>query len=278
MRNRKMSEFKDKIAIVTGAASGIGRAVAEELGRRASIVTLADINEDGARSVAEGINSSGGRARAFRLDVSNAEDVQKLVDETVAESGRLDYIFNNAGIGVGGEAYEIDLEHWQRIIDINLWGVVYGTQAAYRVMVKQASGHIVNTASLAGLIASPGMAPYSMTKHAVVGLSMALRNEAADFGVRVSAVCPGFVQTGIYEAGTVVNVSKEKMMENIPFRPIEADRAAEIILRGVGRNKAIIIFPFYARLFWWLSRIHPGLLAPVVRKTMKDFRSSRTKP
>lgn len=273
-----MNEFKDKIAIVTGAASGIGRAIAEELGRCKSIVTLADINGEGARRIAEGINSTGGRARAVRLDVSSAEDVEKLIDETISEMGRLDYIFNNAGIGVGGESYEIDLHHWQRITDINLWGVVYGTQAAYRVMVKQGSGHIVNTASLAGLIASPGMAPYSMTKHAVVGLSMAIRNEAASFGVRVSAVCPGFVQTGIYDAGTVVNISKEKIKESIPFRPIEADRAAEIILRGVGRNKAIIIFPFYARLFWWLSRIHPGLLSPLVRKTMKDFRSSRTKP
>ncbi|HEY7543392.1 MAG TPA: SDR family NAD(P)-dependent oxidoreductase, partial [Blastocatellia bacterium] len=129
-----------------------------------------------------------------------------------------------------------------------------------------------------GLIASPGMTPYSMTKHAVVGLSNALRYEAASFGVRVSAVCPGFVQSGIYDAGIVVNVSKEKIMENIPFRPIEAERAAQIILRGVARNKAIIIFPFYARLIWWLSRIHPALLAPLAKKTLKDFRSSRTKP
>ncbi len=271
-----MNEFKDKIAIVTGAASGIGRALAEELARRAAIVTLADINYEGAHRVAEEINAKGGRARAVLLDVSSAEDVERLVRETVSDRGRLDYIFNNAGIGVGGEAYEIDLHHWQRIIDINLLGVIYGMKAAYRVMIEQGSGHIVNTASLAGLIASPGMVPYSMTKHAVVGLSNALRAEAADFGVRVSAVCPGFVQSGIYDAATLINVKKESFMENLPFRLVEADRAAEIILRGISRNKAIIIFPFYARLFWWLSRIHPALLAPLMRKTLKDFRSSRT--
>ncbi|MEW6211597.1 MAG: SDR family oxidoreductase [Acidobacteriota bacterium] len=273
-----MNEFKDKIAIVTGAASGIGRAIAEEMGRRSAIITLADINEEGAQSVAQGINSKGGRARAVRLDVSSAESVERVVRGTVSDHGRLDYIFNNAGIGVGGEAYEIDLDHWRRITDINLLGVVYGTEAAYRVMIEQASGHIINTASLAGLIPSPGMTPYSMTKHAVVGLSMALRHEAAGLGVRVSAVCPGFVQSGIYDAATVVNIEKEKFLENIPFRLMETDRAARIILRGVARNKAVIVFPFYARLLWWLNRLHPGLLSPLARKTIRDFRSSRAKP
>jgi NAD(P)-dependent dehydrogenase (short-subunit alcohol dehydrogenase family) len=273
-----MNDFKDKVAIVTGAASGIGRAIAEELSRRSATVTLADINEEGARQIAEAINSQGGRARAAGLDVSSAEDVERIVRETVSEHGRLDYIFNNAGIGVGGEVYEIDLDHWRRITDINLLGVVYGTQAAYRVMIEQGSGHIINTASLAGLIPSPGMTPYSMTKHAVVGLSTALRAEAASFGVRVSVVCPGFVQSGIYEAATMINMEREKFLENIPFRLVEAERAAQIILRGVARNKGVIVFPFYARLFWWLHRLHPGLLSPLARKTLKDFRSSRVKP
>jgi short-subunit dehydrogenase len=119
------------------------------------------------------------------------------------------------------------------------------------------------------------MAPYAATKHAVVGLSTSLRAEAAALGVRVSAVCPGFIQTGIYEAATLVNLRKEDLMSNIPFKIIGAAAAAKKILRGVERNRAIIVFPFYARLFWWLNRIHPRLLAPLANKSVKDFRRHR---
>src|SRR5207248_6593438 len=121
--------------------------------------------------------------------------------QTRNRHGRLDLMVNNAGIGIGGETRELLLAHWDRIIDVNLRGVVHGVHAAYPVMIEQGSGHIVNTASLAGLLPSPGATPYAMTKHAVVGLSLSLRGEAAAYGVRVTAVCPGVVETPILDKG-----------------------------------------------------------------------------
>ena len=144
--------FQNQIAIVTGGASGIGRALCEELTRRGAVVAVADINYEGAQAVASAIAANGGRATAALLDVTRAENVERLVEDTVRTHGRLDYMFNNAGIGVAGEVRDLSLDHWRKCIDINLWGVIYGTTVAYAAMLRQGSGHIVNTASAAGLI------------------------------------------------------------------------------------------------------------------------------
>lgn len=271
-----MNDFRDKVTIVTGAASGIGQAISEALGEAEAFVVIADVNLAGAQKVASFINGKGGKATASQLDVTSAEDVQRLLDETVATYGRLDFIFNNAGVGVGGEARDLSLADWRHIVDVNLMGVIYGTAAAYKVMVKQGYGHIVNTASLAGLLGAPFMVPYSATKHAVVGLSKSLRAEAADLGVKVTAVCPGFIQTNIFDASPMRRINKEDMLKQIPFKLMEAKEAARIILRGVARNKAMIVFPGYAKFFWFLSRISAKLIAPLDRKTVKDFRATRS--
>lgn len=271
-----MDYFKDKTAIVTGGASGIGQMLCEELAAHGAFVIVADLNLDGAQQVALKIVESSGRASPASLDVSNADAVRALVDKVAGEHGRLDFMFNNAGIGVGGEVRDLTPDHWRRIVEINLFGVISGTSAAYSVMVKQGFGHIVNTASLAGLIGSPTMTPYSTTKFAVVGLSTSLRTEAERLGVRVTAVCPGFIQTGIYDAGTFVKSTKEAFLNQIPFKMMDARTAARKILRGVERNRALIVFPFYARFLWWLARINPGLLSPLSRKTVNDFRRTRS--
>lgn len=273
-----MEHFKDRIAIVTGGASGMGRALCEELGRRGAVVIATDINNEGVKKVASAITGTGGQAAAAYLDVTQVEDVQKLIEKTALEYGRLDYMFNNAGIAIAGEERDVSLEHWRRVIGVNIWGVIYGTTAAYSLMVKQGFGHIVNTASLAGLIPVPNEISYTTAKHAVVGLSTSLRAEGADLGVKVSVVCPGFVQTGIFDATPVLQANMEDLLAKIPFKMIEATKAARLILRGVTRNRAIIIFPPHARIFWWLNRLHPALNAPFGRKMVRDFRAIRTEP
>jgi short-subunit dehydrogenase len=199
--------------------------------------------------------------------------VKKLVDDTASEYGRLDYMFNNAGIGIGGEARDLTLEHWMRIINVNLLGVIYGTTAAYSLMVRQGFGHIVNTASLAGLIGDPIVLPYVTSKFAVVGLSQTLRNEAAGLGVKVSVVCPGYVQTPVWDS-PLLKVKKEDLPKP-PFKMIDATKAAGCIIKGVERNQAFIVFPLHARLLWWLYRISQSLLEPLGRKMVKDFRAVR---
>jgi short-subunit dehydrogenase len=145
-------------------------------------------------------------------------------------------------------------------------------------MIKQKFGHIVNTASAWGLTPAPLDASYCTSKHGVVGLSTSLRAEAADLGVKVSVVCPGLVQTEIWETSLILNAKREDALALIPLKMIKATRAAKAILLGVARNKAIIVFPLHARLMWWLYRIHPSILTPLNRKAVRDFRKIRSEP
>ena len=188
---------RDRSAIVTGGASGIGRGLAAELARSGVDVVLADRQAELAEEAASEIRAEGGSAVAVGLDVRDPDRFHEVVRTTVDRAGRLDYLFNNAGIGVGGEVREYDRSDWDDVIDVNLRGVAHGILAAYPVMISQGFGHIVNTASMAGLNPAPLQISYTATKYAVVGLSRALRLEAKRYGVRVSVVCPGPIRTPI---------------------------------------------------------------------------------
>ncbi len=208
------------------------------------------------------------------MDVTDFEAVKALVEETVREHGRIDYLFNNAGIVVGGEARDVPLEDWRAVIDTSLYGVVHGVLAAYPIMLKQGSGHIVNTASLAGLIPAAGEISYTAAKYGIVGLSHALRSEAADLGVKVSVVCPGFIETPILHTLKVVKLDPDKLQAQIP-KAMPADQCAREILRGVERNKATIAPTTSAKVLWRLYRYAPWLVNLLVRRSLKKMREFR---
>ncbi|MDR3661100.1 MAG: SDR family oxidoreductase [Mycobacterium sp.] len=277
-----MSVFEGKVAIVTGGGMGLGRALCGELARQGATVIAADIAGDMANQVAAQIEQSGGKARTAQIDVANNDDVSRLVDQTVADLGRLDYMFNNAAVVIGGDARDLTVEQWDRVLAVNLHGVLYGTLAAYRVMVRQGHGHIVNVSSLSGLISQPGNGPYCTAKHALVGLSLSLRFEGADLGVKVSCVCPGDMKTDIYKNMTVVNmkVDTEEIVRvsrssHFLMPQWSAEQAAREILAGVVRNKALIVFPGVVRGIWRLNRLFPGLLYRVNVRRMRMFRRIR---
>ena len=210
--------MESKVAIVTGGASGIGRALCEQLARAGTIVVVADINVPGAQQVASGIERTGGRAEPCEVNVSSASEVESLVQATVSKHGRLDYMFNNAAIAVVGEIRDSVLDDWRKVLDVNLMGVIYGSLSAYKVMLQQGSGHIVNIASITGLLPGPVLAPYSTSKWGAIGFTLALRAEAAELGVRVTAACPSLVNTNIPDRTTYLKISKEAYLKRLPWR------------------------------------------------------------
>jgi NAD(P)-dependent dehydrogenase (short-subunit alcohol dehydrogenase family) len=270
-----MSIFQGKIAIVTGGASGIGKALCEALAREGAEVLVADVNAAGAEAVAEGITRAGGKARAEALDVRDAAAFRALAEGEKKRAGRIDYFFNNAGIAVNGEVRDITLDDWKPVIDVDLYGVVHGVTAVYPIMVAQGSGHIVNTASAAGLIPAPGITSYAAAKHGVVGLSRSLRAEGADLGVKVSVVCPGFIETPILHTSRSVGVDTEALLKKLPLKAISAEACAEAILKGVARNHAVIVVTWQAKLGWLLERAFPWLLDRVALKVVRDVRAAR---
>ncbi len=270
-----MNEFKEQITIITGGANGIGKALAQTLGRAGAHVVIGDINDELGSLLSSEIRASGGSARYQHTDVRVAQSVSELVEKTVSLEGRVDYMFNNAGIAVAGDSRDLNLDHWRKVTDVNYWGVVYGSKFAFDAMAKQGHGHIVNIASLAGLIPFPTNLPYSATKHAVVGMSMSLRAEGADLGVNVSVVCPGFIDSNIFQASDMVNIPRIDLVKSIPFKLVETNTAADKILTDVTHNKAIIVFPMYAKVFWWLYRLKHSLINIFALKTIRDMRKIR---
>ena len=269
-----MDIFRDKIIIITGAASGIGRALSEDLSRRGARLIMADMNEELLKHTTGAITNAGGYAWPTKLDVRDYTAVQKLVADVVAEHGRLDYIFNNAGIGVLGEARDFAYDDWKRVIDTDLYGVVNGVAATYPVMVQQGFGHIVNTSSLAGLVPVPDEISYVASKFAVVGLSNALRIEGEDLGVKVSVVCPGVIDTPIMRTTKMIKVDPERAVKEMP-KPITPSRCAETILRGVEKNRAMIIITGFDWFVWIIQRISPGIAARIGKQMLKKFRALR---
>jgi NAD(P)-dependent dehydrogenase (short-subunit alcohol dehydrogenase family) len=264
MARRNARELADKVAIVTGGASGIGKALGAELCARGCEVVLADRQGDVVEGVAKGLRDEGSRASAAELDVRDLAAFQHVVAETRVRAGRVDFLFNNAGIAVGGEIDRYRPEDWDDVFDVNLRGVAYGVQAAYPVMLEQRAGHIVNTASVAGLVPSAGEASYTASKHAVVALTRALRIEARRHGVRASALCPGAIRTPILTGGRFGRVNLKARPDQLmtlweKVRPMDPAVLARRAVDAVLRDEAIIVEPRWWKAFWYLDRLSPTL-------------------
>jgi NAD(P)-dependent dehydrogenase (short-subunit alcohol dehydrogenase family) len=197
-----MEDLQGKVAVITGGASGIGRAVADKAGAEGMRIVLGDIEEGPLKSAVDDLTSNGVEAIGVVTDVAERASVEALRDAALDRFGAVHLVHNNAGIGLGGPIWEVSEEDWRWILGVNLWGVIHGVHTFTPLLIAQGEGHIVNTASIAGLIAAPFLGPYNATKQAVVAISETLFKDLQAVGapVGVSVLCPGFVQTRIAES------------------------------------------------------------------------------
>lgn len=275
----KRGNMSGRSAIVTGGGSGIGAALVRALVADGAHVVVADIDVDAAQAVVDSLPGAGtgsvAGARAARLNVTDAAAVAALVEEVIGEHGGLDLMFANAGITWGGDTELLTLEQWNAIIDVNIRGVVHCVHAAYPHMIARGSGSLVLTSSMGGLSPAGLLTSYAMTKHAVVGLGMSLRAEAAGHGVGVTVVCPAAVDTPILDKGELGGFDGRRYYLDGQGvrRPLDPDALARSVLDGVSRNRALVIEPARARATWRLQRLAPGLMDRMLTRYVRSARS-----
>ena len=275
-----MKDFKDKVAVITGAASGIGRAIAERCAQEGMKVVLAGINETNLINLETELKASGATVISVQTDVAKRSDVEALAQGTLDAFGAVHLLVNNAGVGAGSSVWESTWNDWEWVMGVNLWGVIYGVKVFTPIMLAQDTDcHIVNNSSLAGLIAYHPAAPYHVTKHAVVALSenmyRSLKEQNAR--VKVSVLCPGWVKTRIMESGR----NRPPELQNAPSsQPVSPERAA--VIQGMrealeaGKSSEYVADCVFrgirAEQFYILT--HPEA-SPAVRRRMEDILQQR---
>lgn len=247
-------------AVVTGAGSGIGRAFALELAKRGGRVVCSDINVDSAEVTAADIRARGGQAMATACDVTQLAEVEALADAAEAWfEGPADLVINNAGVGAGGDLIgHASMEDWRWVIDINMWGVIHGCHVFAPRLRALGRGGVINVASTASFAAAPRMAAYNASKAAVLAVTETLAAEVANTPIRVTALCPTFVQTNIMKAGRI-NGASSALADNIMrWTGVPAERVVKDALNGLDRGQLYVLPQFDARLVWRMKRLLPA--------------------
>lgn len=261
-----------RYAIVTGAASGLGRAIALRLARDGWCISLADVDLAGANETLRQVRNLGGDGRVDRLDVAQLDDWYALIEQLRASWPRLDLLVNNAGVVSSGEIGSLPIEAWRRVIDVNLWGAIYGCHACIEwLKANPQSSHVINIASIMGLVSGPTMGPYGVSKSGVVALSETLRTEVARHNVGVTLVCPGFFATNLIAAGTFDAPAQKQFAETLTRRArTTANDVANAAIDGMYRRRFYVVLPARASRMWWLRRWFPEGFLRRVEKAFRD--------
>lgn len=280
----KLNKLEPQLVVVTGAGSGIGRATAIRFAKHGAHVVVSDMDLDSAQATTAMIRADGNTASAVQLDVTDPVQWETFARDVLADHGVADVLVNNAGIALGGAFLKLSPADWDRLLSVNLMGVVHGCRVFGEQMVERGSGHIVNIASAAAFTPTPVMAPYSVSKAGVKMLTECLRLELGPKGVGVSAICPGFINTNIGINGITVGVDqamvdrgKEIMLRvqefaaSLPFSPMSPDLVARAVLRAVKYDLAVVPVRTEAWLGYVLGRVAPG----INRRTTQAFSIER---
>lgn len=268
-----VTDLSGRTVLVTGAASGIGKASALAFARRGARLVICDLNQEGLGETEEVIRRLGREVLARRVDVADAESMRAFSEDVHRSVDALDILMNNAGVAIGGGFLHTTLEDWQWIVGINLMGVVHGCHFFIPRMVERGrGGHVINVSSAAGYTASEALAAYATTKFAVLGLSESLRDELAKHRIGVTAVCPGIINTPITRAARMrgpeaAGDAQQRMIALYERRNYTPERVAENILKAVQRNRAVAPISPEAWVLYYLKRFAPGLLARLGRFT-----------
>jgi len=255
-----MKKIDGKKVVITGAASGLGRALALALARRGCRIGIVDINTEGAEETLGMVKEAGGSGEIYELDVRVVIDWEAMADHFFRSWGGVDVLINNAGVVSVGYVGDILVEDWEWIFSINFWGMVYGCHAFIPRMKAQGSGHVVNVASAAWIMALPEMAPYNTTKAAVVALSETLRGELAPAGIGVTAVCPMFFDTHLLEDMRYTDEFEVEFSHTaFEYARMSADEVAEAVVKAVEKRKLYVIPQASGKVFWMIKRMSPGL-------------------
>lgn len=255
-----MSEFAGRVAVVTGAGSGIGRALAEGLARRGAVVAVSDVDAKGLAETAAGLAALGVEHRSDELDVTDRKAVQAYADDVAGGFGKVNQVYNNAGIAFAGDVLSSRFEDIERVVDVDFWGVVNGTKAFLPHLVASADGHVINISSVFGLLSVPGQSAYNAAKFAVRGFTESLRQEMLVAGqpVRVTCVHPGGIKTNIARSATRAegwgSPATLERFERTALRMSPAD-AARVIIAGVARDKARVLIGNDAKALDLLVRL-----------------------
>lgn len=254
-----MQEFKDKVAVITGGASGLGLAMARRFAHEGMKLVLADIEEDALRPVEQEFRKAGVPVLAIRTDVSRAQDVERLAEKTLATFGAAHVVCNNAGVAPGGVVWENTVADWDWVLGVNVWGVIHGVRVFVPIMLRQDTPcHIVNTASVAGLLSPPGMGIYCVSKHAVVTLTECLYQDLAARGAKIgtSVLCPAYVPTGIIDsernrpallrnpnrARSAEDVEREEQMRHaVQSGRVSAEMVADLVFDSIREDRFYIL-------------------------------------
>jgi NAD(P)-dependent dehydrogenase (short-subunit alcohol dehydrogenase family) len=268
---KPVRNLQGKTALVTGAASGIGRELAFALARERAIVLLADIDESGLAETLTMLNEMGAESRSYVVDVSDREQVGAMAAKVRGEFGGLDVLVNNAGVFVWSDVADTILEDWEWMMGVNLWGPILTINALLPGMIERRSGHIVNVASLGGLVTMPTVGAYSTTKFGLVGLTETLQHELGPLGIAVTLVCPGNIRTPIVDHIKVRGYDREKLtkMSYGVMPRMAADKAASKILEGIKRERALVVLTPSAHIMWYVKRLSPRLYRVMLGNPMR---------